>query len=695
MTEWQKHQIVVKASEMLPLMARSLYPRPEAALREILANAVDALTKRRYLLEEQPGGQAEALEVQVAYDESRQVLVVTDTGIGMDWDDVINYVNQIGRSGTREFGEEYQDRDYLKDLIGQFGIGLLACFKLGNEVRITTRKVGTSPDEGVEWKAEGLTPTVLMRQTTVQQAGTEIEVCVTDRDNADFLRDNWRDTVKEYGDLLPYPIRDRYTHELLNSYGNVPWETDGMQDDEEALKDYVVSRARTVINPPIWVIPITPGGVAVRGVIYVPDDPTFVNLDGAVDLYCKRMLVRRNYPGILPDDLLFCHGVLDGADLTMTMNREDVMRNSEFRKLRDEVARQIYSGLTVLAAQQPRQMAQVQQLYDREIKHGVLNDRRLYDALGSSLRFFTSSRERQTLSEYVQQASQREYWKVDPQSEEPTMVPEQDLTAQQQDELNALRKTIIYVTSSSQQERYQVDRVLQQRRLRAIEVVPPPVTAGPDGARAQDIEDSVDFRVLKLFANNEGLELIRAEDAFEAFPDEPDERFAPIVTQMEDVLRDRAVDVRVSRFLPADLPVLLQFKAPGADGMERKKEQFSAAIREFQRTHGNDATPDGLEELLELAAKQIELEAGRFDLIINANNPIVEKFADVVEQHGFLPVDERHHVAESVAIELYHSALQYNGYRPDDRAMGLILQGRVKLLDSLLELASLEAARQP
>lgn len=688
--EWIEQDITVEAERMLPLMARSLYPRPAAAVREMLANAVDALTRKRHLIDQEPRTHDGTLEVRVNYNEHDRTFTVTDTGIGMDWEDVQTYINQIGVSGTQAFRDKVEDRDVLRSLIGQFGIGLLACFKLGDRVRIRTRKLGSPPAEGVEWVAEGRQPKARMRLIERNPTGTEVEVIVTDPENAEFLREHWRSTVSEYGDLLAYPIHDLYNMQL-NSFGRVPWET-GQGEDEEALRSYIRERASEPINPPVWVIPITPTADAdVRGVVYIPDDRSFVNLDGRVDLYCRRMLVRKACPGVLPDGLLFCDAVLDGAGLTMVMSREDVMRDRAFEQMRREVARQVYISLERLAAR-PQDFRRVQALFDREMKHGVLENDALFSAYADSLRFFTSSTQPQTLSAYRDEVQQRQLFAADPTSGEPVVVSG-ELTPAQRGQLETLRKTMIYVTTSSQQERFQIDQVLARRGLKALEVVPAPVTVGPDGAPIDNIEASLDYRVLRKYAQFHELELRPAEEAIDPFPDEPDERYRLIVQAFAAVLRDQNVNVRVSRFAPIELPVLVQYKR--THDLLQKTTQWREAIRRLKRDQGEDLETAQFEELLNLASRQAEIESRRFDLIINANNPTINKLAETVEVEGFPAVDADRGILQMVTIELYHSALQYTGYRPNDEAMGLILGRRLQLIEELLDYAGEDAANRP
>lgn len=685
--EWSDHEITVESTRMLPLMARSLYPHPSAALREMLANAIDALSLKKHEINRNPGDYDTRLEVTVHWDDSNRVFTVCDTGIGMTWDDVTEYINRIGNSGTEAMRGQIEERDVLRDLIGQFGIGLLANFKLGDEVRILTRRVGTSADEGVEWVAEGLHPQAQMRRIDRRETGTEVRVRVTDDENASFLRENWRTAVTDYGDLLRYPIRDRYG-ECLNSYeSGVPWH-DGMGNDEEALRNYVVERHRSEpMNPPVYVIPIMPGAnVHVQGVVWIPDDRSFVNLHRSADLYSKGMLVRKDCPGILPEDVLFCDGIIDCADLTMVMSREDVMRDSRFSDLQEEVAQQVFQGLNALAGRD-RDMQRVQALFAPELKHGVLENDTLFDTLASHLSFFTSSRERQTLGDYVADAANRDLYERDPATNRLRRV--EAPTPAQMKKLAELKNMMIYVMSSAPQDRYQIDQVLQEHGLKAIEVVPAATSGSNEGAAHSQVENSQDFRVLRKFAEAEGMELTRAQDAVDPFPSEEDQRFQPIVAAFRAILSNRPVTVRVSRFSPEHLPVLLH---SGSDHMSGKLDTWRKTIEDVRRSQGQASEVEHLQELVSLAEKQIDLQRQEFDLIINAENETIEQIARMAETRNYSEFEKQHNLLQLLAVELYHSALQYSGYLADDRAMGTILGERLELINMLISFAMREIA---
>jgi len=653
--EYEEVDLTVDVENMLGLMAQSLYPRADAAIRELLANAVDALRikedlklKRLEILDPDTPP-----KVTVSYDPMQRLLRVQDTGCGMTDQEIRQYVNQIGVSGTRAHAEA--DRTLLKELIGQFGIGLLACFKLGENLRIETRSVRQLDDPlGVEWINEGGGKRAKMRRCVVPFTGTRVSVTVK-YEHHKLLQDRLSQLIRSYGDLLPYPIYDGLGN-LANSYNDVPWET-GRAADREALKEYLVRRAKPEpINPPLWVIPIAPTKeLTMRGVIYVPDDRRFTNTDGRLDLYVKRMLVRKDLPGVLPEHLMFCHGVVDCADLTIIMSREDVMRDSVFDRFRDELRRQILEGLRDLASR-PKDFSEVQWRFDPEIKAGVLASQDLFDVLADSLYFWAGSRERMTLRAYCEEAGGRPDVKR--------------------------RRHIYYIASGgSSQARYQVDQMLQRKGLRALEIVELPSEPSAE-KRTLEPPRSLDRSVLEAYAQRRGMQLLPASEAVEAFPDTEDPSWQLVKDIFTSVMpRSLEIQVRVSAFEPEHLPALLR-AADVTTLLDRLRQVQQAAAR-FQAEHP-DAAGD-LDTIFRAAEEHARTQAATMQLILNCNHPVLRNLRDTLAHPSYRAYDPEYSYAKTVAAELYHLALQYSGHQVDEVNMHIMVRWRCELVEAFLK----------
>lgn len=655
--EWQEVNIEVEVKQMLTLLANSLYPRPDVAIRELLANAVDALLFRQAQLErEQPGALLPDLAITVSYDHLRRELVVSDSGCGMTKQDIEEHVNKIGSSGTR-LREGDVPRHIARNLIGQFGIGLLACFKLGPTVRIRTRAATVPDAPGFEWEARGGEPKARMRIVNdISEPGTTVIVQV-DPANQDLLYNKLESLVRHYGDLLPFPIRDPFRRQI-NSFGKVPWRI-GQASDKEALKAYLVERAQPdLMNPPLWVIPVQAMTVDMQGVVYIPNDASFRNMRGAVDLYVHSMLVRKDCEGVLPPSLSFCHGVIDCPELTMIMNREDVERDSRFEEFQKCLRTQVHNGLRELVLQE-KDFETVLSCFDLEIKQGILADKDLFGILADHLRFYVGQRERMSLADYCNKVP----------------APE-DHTA---------KKKIYYISPGGfPQARYQIDQLLRARNLLAIEVRPAVLQLpGGDGMAVSQV--NLDQEILARYADEKDLELVPAERLLDELENTRDECWKRVVEIFKAVLQDTGAKVSATEFEPKDLPILLQ--QPYDPEFESKMKKLQREIEEFEKVRGGEV-PDFFRKMIAAALDNVGIGGQPIKVMLNTGNEIMQLYCDIINDDRFRQRDLNDAKARLVALELYHLALQYSGFVATEKTIANVINNRCEMLKQYLAMVS-------
>lgn len=643
--EWTRDRIAIEVPHMLNLLADSLYPSPAVAVRELLANAVDGVLKKKAMIRADPNLDDDKLpQITVYWDPHGQTLRITDTGCGIKPEEIRQCLGTIGVSGTRVFRDGSQDREIVKQMIGTFGIGLLSSYKLGDTLTIKTRSIGVPENKGIEWQAIRGEPEYQVREIPMARTGTIVEVRAGR--TGPVLDAKLYEWVKLYGDLLPLPICDN-TGRQLNSFGKVPWEgKDDWQEDTVALEEFIM--ARLGANRPLWVVPIGPEhGLEVRGVLYVPDDASFVNIDGHVDLYSKRMLVRPRCPDVLPENMVFYDGVIDCWDLHMSMSREEPMRDSAFENLRVHLKREALHGLGALAGQF-KSFQRVQSRYDHTLKAAAVNDDQIFHTVAGSLAFFIGSNQRMTLAEYAKAAAER--------------------TDESKDKLYYIP------TSGSLLARYQVDQVLAQKKLAAVEITAPlPL---PDGTQPKGL----DLAVLEKFAAAEGLEVVRADHAAGMFKEKAqDPKWLKVEAAFTQVLQGRPASISTSPFQPEELPVLL--RAPDTkrdmDGIER----FSKSLEKFRQENPTVDVPGELATLMGLAEQTVENKSRMIDVIINANNPMMVQFAEVLGVPTVLTEDD----VFTLTCEIWNTALAYNGLVTDPTNMSRVLTNRMSLLKKYLD----------
>jgi len=622
--------------QMLSLLAQSLYPHHGAAVRELLANAVDALVTRRAWEAAGMMPRSQWLpQIVVSFNVYEGVLEVTDTGCGLTREEAKEFLGKIGRSGTRIYREEIKDRALVSQLIGQFGIGLLASFKLGDTVTIVSRSAKSSlPSDGIQWVTRAGQPQAELSACVKREVGTSVRVRVTDEELRRKFAGELPQLLRDYGDLLPFPIfNDR--GEKMNSHGEVPWVANPVPDRRE-LEEFLMRRGGPGgSNRPLWVIPIAPAGsVSMRGVVYIPDDHNFVNQEAAVDLYVKGILVARNYRGVLPEHLLFCHGVIDCEDLAMIMSRDAVIEDSRFRAMKREIATQVLNGLRDLV-RSPSDFRRVQGTFDAVLKLAASKSDEVFEAIGGAIRYRAGVLgEPVSLDEYRQQAQARRN--------------------------PAMKKALIYlVVVRSAQERYQLDQLLAEEGLQALEVQPLPSWMTGSGRRGEP--NGPDYDLLEKYATYHGMDLIPADAVVDLFQEVDEPRFARLQEALAGVLAPAGggdFSIRVSRFKPVDLPMLLRGGASQAGAL-----QLIQALRQKAPELAAESPDVGraLELTLRKAEEALDRESREFQVIVNADNPLVQEVADALNDEAVRRDEQALLLIGSILADMYNTALEYSG----------------------------------
>src|SRR3989442_8635375 len=197
-----------EVTQLLDLMIHSLYSNKEIFLRELISNASDALDRLRFaaLSDETLNENDNDLKIHVAYDKDARTITVSDNGIGMSREEVVEHIGTIAKSGTREFlksltGDQQKDAN----LIGQFGVGFYSSFVVADRVTLTTRRAGLNPQEGVRWESNGQGEYTI---ETVEKAARGTEVVLHLRESEDELLNGQRlrSIIRKYSDHITFPI---------------------------------------------------------------------------------------------------------------------------------------------------------------------------------------------------------------------------------------------------------------------------------------------------------------------------------------------------------------------------------------------------------------------------------------------------------------------------------------------------------
>jgi len=425
-----------EAQQLLNLMIHSLYSTRDIFLRELISNASDALDKRRFAALTDPSLEAgeDELKIQLKADEERRTLTLSDAGIGMSRDELIENLGTIARSGTKAFMESAREAESaeggtLDQLIGQFGVGFYSAFIVAEKVDVVSRKAGS--DEAWCWSSTG-DGSFSVEETTRQAIGTTITMHLRDHDAEDGLEDftqEWpiRSTVKRYSDFVQYPIelfvsrtepkRDdegeviegesetTESWETINSRKAI-WAKDPSDVTDEEYDEFYKHISRDWKEPFERVRIKAEGLFDYTALVFIPSERPFDLFDRdqkhGLQLYANRVLIKERADELLPEWLRFVRGVVESPDLTLNVSREMLQQDKRVRSIRKQVVKRVTDALKKLLGDERERYLEFWTKFGRVLKEGVA-DRDFADRL-KPLFLFESSHEDglTTLDEYIE-----------------------------------------------------------------------------------------------------------------------------------------------------------------------------------------------------------------------------------------------------------------------------------------------------
>ncbi|WP_174846828.1 MULTISPECIES: molecular chaperone HtpG [Yersinia] len=407
-----------EVKQLLHLMIHSLYSNKEIFLRELISNASDAADKLRFRALSNPElfeGDGE-LRVRLSFDKEKRTLTLSDNGIGMSRDEVIDNLGTIAKSGTKAFLESIGS-DQAKDsqLIGQFGVGFYSAFIVADKVTVRTRAAGAPADAGVFWESAG-EGDYTIADITKEDRGTEITLHL--REGEDEYLDDWRlrSVISKYSDHIALPVEIQSKNE---EDGTVTWEkinkaqalwTRGkaeITDDE--YKAFYKHIAHDFTDPLIWSHNRVEGKQEYTSLLYIPAQAPWDmwNRDHkhGLKLYVQRVFIMDDAEQFMPNYLRFVRGLIDSNDLPLNVSREILQDSRVTQNLRSALTKRVLQMLEKLAKDDAEKYQQFWQQFGMALKEGPAEDGSNKETIAKLLRFASthtdSSAQTVSLEDYV------------------------------------------------------------------------------------------------------------------------------------------------------------------------------------------------------------------------------------------------------------------------------------------------------
>ena len=407
-----KQEFQTEVSQLLQLIIHSLYSHPEIFLRELVSNSSDALDKLRHLtltddaLKSLPFSPRIDLEL----DEANQTLVIADTGIGMNEDDLISHLGTIARSGTKIFLAQLSaDAKRDSNLIGQFGVGFYSVFMVADRVEVTSRKAG---EEGAwRWTSDGTTGFEI-EPAERSVAGTTVLIHFNEEGKQ--YANGWRlqEIVKKDSNHIAFPIfltyeksewdesekkslKRRVTEQV--NVASALWQRPKSELKDEDYKELYKSISGDWADPLFWFHTKAEGSLEYTTLFFIPSkaplDLYQAEYKVGVKLYVKRVFIMDDSKDLLPQYLRFVRGIIDSEDLPLNVSREILQQNRVLASIRSASVKKILTELKNIASNEPEQYLKFITEFNRPIKEGIYSDYANREILLELVRFKSTKAE--------------------------------------------------------------------------------------------------------------------------------------------------------------------------------------------------------------------------------------------------------------------------------------------------------------
>ena len=345
----EKIEFQAEVAKVLDIVIHSLYSNHEIFLRELISNASDACDKLRYALLTHPElAKNEGFKITITPDKKEKTLTVTDNGIGMNKEDLINHLGTIARSGSAEFMKNLTG-DKQKDmaLIGQFGVGFYASFMVADKVQVQTKKAGDKT--GWFWESDGSGSFTIKEDKKAPQ-GTSVILSLK-KDMSDYLEPiRIRHLVKQYSDHVAIPIVlvENGKEDTINA-ASALWTRNKSDITETQYKDFYQSVSHAFDDPWLTLHYRAEGVIDYTALMFIPTKPPF-NLfqpdrKSGIQLYTNKVFITDDVPDLMPYFLRFMTGVIDTNDLPLNVSREMLQKTPVMGKIKKGIVHRILGEL--------------------------------------------------------------------------------------------------------------------------------------------------------------------------------------------------------------------------------------------------------------------------------------------------------------------------------------------------------------
>lgn len=433
----EKQQFKAESQRLLDLMINSIYTHKEIFLREIISNASDAIDKLAYtaLTDDKVGINRDEFAITITRDPENRTLTVSDNGIGMSKEEMIENLGTIAKSGSLGFKQAMEKNEDI-DIIGQFGVGFYSAFMVASSITVISRKYGE--DKAWKWVSDGADGYTI-EETEKDAPGTDVVMTLKadteDEKYSEYLEEyEIRSLIRKYSDYIRYPIRmevtksrpveepkdenaegeenkapkyESYTEmETLNSMVPI-WQRDKKDVTEEEYGTFYRDKFFDYNKPLRTIHYNVEGNVSFKALLYIPGKAPYdfytKDYKRGLQLYSSGVLIMDNCEDLLPEHFRFVRGVVDSQDLSLNISREMLQHNRQLTIIARNIEKKIKSELKAMLENDREKYEEFYAAFGRQLKYGTVSDYGAHKEATQDLLLFYSHKQGKlvSLKEYV------------------------------------------------------------------------------------------------------------------------------------------------------------------------------------------------------------------------------------------------------------------------------------------------------
>jgi molecular chaperone HtpG len=608
-THTTKFEFKAETKKLLDILVHSLYTSKDIFLRELISNSSDALDKLRF--ESNKGTDLVdkdlPLEIKIGFDDKKNILTISDTGIGMTRDEMIANIGTIAKSGSEEFLKQLsENKEALNNIIGRFGIGFYSVFMVAKEVIIKTKSY--KKDEiAVEWKSDGLGDYEISDITDELKRGTTIEIHL--KDEAKEFSEKYRleSIIKKHSNFVSFPIY--LENEKINTIAAI-WREPKSNLKKEQYDEFYKFLTYDTEEPLETIHSSVDAPIQFNSLLFIPKKSyefwRFNREDYGLDLYVRRVLIQHQNKDLLPEYLSFVKGVVDSEDLPLNISRETLQENIIFTKISQSVTGNVLSHLTKVAKDSPERYADFWKEHGKIFKLGYMD--------------FTNAEKYQALLRFNSSESK---------NEKELVSLEEYVGRMKKDQKE------IYYSLGTNKEAIDLNPHLEIFKAKGLEVLYlyDPV----DEFVVSSIRKHKDFDFKSVDAVNlkelDKLEdVVKDEEPKEKFSKEDDKTFGKLMLKMKEILGDRVTEVHESKRLKGSPSCLI---------------------------NPDDTMSSTMQKILKMSNQEMAMPAQKRLMEINKDHKLIRNLMNVFKKN------EGDQFIVDTTEQLYESALLLEGSLDD------------------------------